>query len=96
MHRYTLSRNAMKSLRRIDKSRVGQIFAALDELAATENPAEHRNVKAMKGDWKGMHRLRIGSYRAIFAMNPDPEAGPGEKLLLLSVEVIGARGGIYG
>ena len=96
MHRYNLSRNAVKSLRRIDRSRVEQIFAALDELAATTNPAEHRNVKAMKGDWQGMHRLRIGSYRAIFAMNPDPKAKAEEKLLLLSVEVIGARGGIYG
>ena len=96
MHRYVLSRGAMKSLRRIPKDRVEQIFVALDELAATEHPAEHHNVKAMKGSWHGMHRLRIGSYRAVFASNPDPASPLDEKLLLISVEAIGKRGGIYG
>ncbi len=47
MHRYVLSRGAVKSMRPIPKPRVKQIFAALDELAATEKPTEHRNVKAM-------------------------------------------------
>ncbi|MCF6313122.1 MAG: hypothetical protein L3J39_11780 [Verrucomicrobiales bacterium] len=86
----------MKSMRRIPKPRVEQIMAAFDELVTAENPAEHRNVKAMKGDWQGMYRIRIGEYRAIFEMNPDPMAKDEDKLLLLSVEAVGIRGGIYG
>ncbi|WP_206018794.1 type II toxin-antitoxin system RelE family toxin [Rubritalea profundi] len=52
-------------------------------------------MKPMKGDWLGSYRLRIGGYRAIFGLNPDPEAKPEQKLLLISVAVIGSRGGIY-
>ena len=94
MHRCILSRGAMKSLRRIPKARVEQIMKAFDGLAATENLVEHRNVTAMKGDWLGLYRIRIGSYRAFFEVNPDPKATPQEKLLLLSIESIGSRGGI--
>ena len=96
MHRYVLSRGAVKSMRPIPKPRAKQIFAALDELAATEKPTEHRNVKAMKGNWSGMYRIRIGEYHAIFEISPDPDSKPEDKLLLLSVEAVGIRGGIYG
>lgn len=96
MHRYILSRGAIKSLRRTPKDRVDQIMRALDGLAATEKPIEHHNVTAMKGEWLGLYRIRIGSYRAVFTVNPDPDAVAESEILLLSVEAIGTRGGIYG
>lgn len=39
--------------------------------------------------------MRIGSYRAILAISPDPEAMPGAKVLLILVEAFGPRGDIY-
>ena len=96
MHRYQLSRAAMKSMRRIPKNRLKQIFHSLDDLAATEKPTEHHNVTVMKGEWLGMYRMRIGSYRAIFEVIPDPEIEDETQMLLISVESVGSRGSIYG
>lgn len=96
MHRYQLSRGAIKSMRRMPKDRVNQIFQSLDGLAATKKPTEHRNVTAMKGEWHGMYRLRIGSYRAIFEISPDPGVEGETEMLLISVESVGRRGSIYG
>jgi len=96
MHRYQLSRGAMKSMRRMPQNRVKQIFESLDGLAATKKPMEHRNVTAMKGEWNGMYRLRIGSYRAIFEIMPDPTAEATSQILLISVEAVGGRGSVYG
>jgi mRNA-degrading endonuclease RelE of RelBE toxin-antitoxin system len=95
MHKVIYTRTARRSLRRIAKDRVATIIGSINELASLEDPLTHQNVKAMKGDWLGSYRLRIGGYRAIFGLNPDPEAKPEQKLLLISVEVVGSRGGIY-
>jgi hypothetical protein len=57
MHRYILSRGAMKSLRRIPKARVEQIFEVFEELAEMKNPAEHHNTKEMKGSWRALRLL---------------------------------------
>ena len=83
-------------MRRIPKDRVKQIFKSLDDLAATKKPTEHRNVTAMKGEWNGMYRLRIGAYRAIFECISDPEIEHSSDILLISVEAVGGRGDIYG
>jgi len=99
MHRLEFSRRAMRSLRRIPQDRTRGIFAAFEELAALSDPTTHVNVKAMKGDWKGCLRIRIGSYRAIFQLADDPlsgsEADSVDKLLLITVLVVGPRGNIY-
>jgi mRNA-degrading endonuclease RelE of RelBE toxin-antitoxin system len=95
MHRLRYSRSAIRSMRKIAKSRTSQIMDALEALAEMENPTSHHNVKAMKGDWAGSWRMRIGSYRAIFKVNPDPEAVSSEKLLLINVAEVGSRGDIY-
>jgi mRNA-degrading endonuclease RelE of RelBE toxin-antitoxin system len=95
MHKVIYPRAASRSLRRIAKNRVAQIISSIDEMAGLENPVGHQNVKAMKAEWAGCYRLRIGDYRAIFEINPDPEVKPAEQLFLISVEVIGSRGSIY-
>jgi mRNA interferase RelE/StbE len=95
MHRLELTRRAIRAMRRIPQDRVRQIVGALEALAALPDPTTHQNVKAMKGDWEGSWRMRIGSYRAIFAIVPDPERGPDGGLLLILVEAVGPRGDIY-
>ncbi|GEM_PF-395033 len=77
MHRLELARRALRSLRRIPQDRARSIFAALDELAALPDPSTHP-VKAMKGDWKGCLRIRIGAYRAVFQLSDDPHRLEGE------------------
>lgn len=59
------------------------------------DPTLHQNLKAMKGGWKGNWRMRIGSYRAILTINPDPATGSDQRLLLILVEAVGPRGEIY-
>lgn len=95
MHRLEITRRALRSMRRIPKDRCAKIIIALEDLMTSEDPAAHQNVKAMKGDWTGFSRIRIGSYRAIFEVNPDPEAQEDDKLLLISVVAVGPRGDIY-
>ncbi|MCW1884380.1 type II toxin-antitoxin system RelE/ParE family toxin [Luteolibacter flavescens] len=95
MHRIELTRSAVRSLRRIPQDRVRQIFGAFEELAALPDPTSHQHVKAMKGDWAGSWRMRIGSYRAIFAIAPDPELAPGAGFLLILIQAVGPRGDIY-
>ncbi len=89
----------MRSLRRMPQDRARRILADLDELTSLPEPSTHPNVKAMKGDWRGCLRIRIGSYRAIFQLAHDPlagsEADPVDKLLLITVLVVGPRGDIY-
>lgn len=95
MHTVTYSKSATRALRRIQRNRAVQIVGAIKELATHETPALHPNVKQMKGDYKGFYRLRVGNYRAIFALDPDSNAAPDQKLLLISVSAIGTRQGIY-
>jgi mRNA-degrading endonuclease RelE of RelBE toxin-antitoxin system len=95
MHKVIYTRASRRSLRRIAKNRVAKIISSIDEMAELKSPSSHQNVKVMKAEWAGHYRLRIGSYRAIFALNEDPEAPLEEQLLLISIEAIGSRGGIY-
>jgi mRNA interferase RelE/StbE len=90
MHRVQFHRRAAKALRNLPADRQSQILQAIQDLAATPDPAVHHNVKAMKGQWEGRYRLRVGDYRVIFILLPD-ETG-----LTIFVTDIGPRGGIYG
>lgn len=70
-----------------------QIRAALNAVAALADLAESPNVRPMRGEWTGCHRLRVGAYRAIPRvvppeMPPDPDGA-------LDVLVIGPRGDVY-
>lgn len=93
MHRLEFTRRALQSMRPIPQDRVRQIIGALEELAAMTHPIPHRNLKAMKGDWEGSWRMRVGSYRVILSMQPDPAQAGG--VLLILVTAVGPRGDIY-
>lgn len=95
MHTVVYSRAARRGLRQVPRDRVAQIVGSIDELSTIANPATHQNVKRMKGEWDGFHRLRIGSYRAIFSLIADPDAKDQDRLLLITVEAVGSRQSIY-
>lgn len=95
MHKVTYSRKAVRSLCRIPQDRSAQIVGSINELATYENLTLHPKVKQMKGNYTGFYRIRAGDYRAIFALNPDLEAEPYKKLLLINVSAVGTRQGIY-
>jgi len=59
MHEVQLHRRAQRQLRRIPENRRSKVLASLHELAEMTNPASHLNVKQMKGEMAGYHRLRI-------------------------------------
>ena len=66
-----------------------KIKAAIAEAAALDDPGTHHNVSALSGDRSDTHRLRIGSYRAIFRLVNDEEPK------LLEVLQVGPRGDVY-
>ena len=81
--RVEFSRQAAKTLMRIDRATATRIRAKLAQLA--EDPASlANNVVAMKGG-DGLSRLRVGDWRVIFT----------ETLVIVSVVRIGPRGGVY-
>jgi len=53
--------SAAKSLARIDKAQRTRLIAAIDRLA--DNP--HAG-SALKGEFKGLRRLRVGNYRIVY------------------------------
>lgn len=56
--------SALRDYRKINNPFKDQIKTKIDELCNFIN--ETKNVKMLKGEFKGLFRLRIGDYRIIF------------------------------
>ena len=54
-------------LRAIDREAAVRILLALTQYGESGGG----DVKALGGQWQGHFRLRVGDYRAIFAISPD-------------------------
>ena len=52
-----------------DKALAKKISRCLQQLAQT--PLLHPNIKALKGDYAGDYRYRIGNYRVIYSVNEE-------------------------
>jgi mRNA interferase RelE/StbE len=52
-----------------DKALAKKISRCLQQLAQT--PLLHPNIKALKGDYAGDYRYRIGEYRVIYSVDED-------------------------
>ena len=89
MREIVYHRRAVRYLRRMPANRKEQVKAAIAEVAALDDPSAHQNVKPMKSDWEGCHRIRIGSYRAIYRLTEREE---GE---IMEVLQVGPRGDVY-
>jgi len=79
-----LTPDAKKDIRRLDSQIARRIMKKLLELAENVEKVEHY---ALKGELKGLFRLRIGDYRAIYLLKHE------ERLMV--VESIGHRSDIY-
>ena len=61
-----IKESATKELRRVAKSDRARIVAAIDRLAE----APHLGA-ALKGDMRGLRRLRVGDYRVVYEIRDD-------------------------
>lgn len=77
------SRDAVKTLCRIDRATAQRIRRKVD-LLAQDPDAQANNVRALKGG-TGLMRLRVGDWRVIYTAD----------LVVLLVMKIGPRGGAY-
>ncbi len=89
MYGIELHRRAEKYLLKMPRDRQIQVIAALEEVAALDQPELHTNAKILSGNYASWVRLRIGIYRAILQPREENE----EKILY--VDFIGPRGDSY-
>ena len=81
--RIEYSRDALRTLQRIDRANGERIVLKVEQLA--ERPETlGNNVRALKGPG-GLKRLRVGDWRVIFT----------ETLVVIAVERIAPRGSAY-
>lgn len=64
MFRVVLSASALKFLRKADPPVRRRLKQALVKLQ--DSPRDQPNVKALRGDYSGYFRLRVGDYRIVF------------------------------
>lgn len=83
--RLELTPRALKQLKKLDKPVAQRVLDELGKLEASEEPQGH--CKALTGNYSGLWRYRVGSYRVIL----DIDQGA---LVLLALEV-GHRSSIY-
>lgn len=81
--RISYSRDALRTLQRIDRVTGGRIVLKIEQLAERPEPLPS-NVRALKGPG-GLKRLRVGDWRVIFT----------ETLVVLAVQRIAPRGSAY-
>ena len=81
--RIEYSREALRSLQRIDRATSERIVLKVEQLAARPELLAN-NVRALKGPG-GLKRLRVGDWRVIFT----------ETLVVIAVERIAPRGSAY-
>jgi len=84
MFRIEISREAIRSLRRMPTNIARLIRAKIDDLAS-DPQARNNNVKKLIG--RPGYRLRVGDWRVIYDLD--------NALRILAVERIAPRGGAY-
>lgn len=63
-----LSSVSEKHFRKLDANLRKRLLNELRDLTQLEHPTKHPQVHALTGDLKKYFRLRVGSYRVIFAL----------------------------
>jgi mRNA interferase RelE/StbE len=66
MYEVLLHPDAQKVYINADKALAKKIARCLQQLE--QNPRFHPNIKALKGDFAGYYRYRIGDYRVIYSI----------------------------
>lgn len=65
-YRLSYKQSVTKDLRRIDKAQIPRILEALEKRLRSDPRAAG---KALAGEFQGLHRIRVGDYRAIYAVS---------------------------
>jgi mRNA interferase RelE/StbE len=82
-----VSSKAGKYFTKLSASTKNAVKAELTLLSSYESPLQHPDARPLLGPFKGMHRLRVGKYRVIFAVL--------EKQRIIAVVNIAPRGDVY-
>ncbi len=69
MYEVRLHPDAQKVYVNADKALAKKIARCLQQLE--QNPQSHPNIKALKGDYAGYYRYRIGDYRIIYSIEAE-------------------------
>jgi mRNA interferase RelE/StbE len=85
MFRIVVHRRAARYLARLPADERTRLKSRLAQLR--EQPKQGDDVRAMRGDWAGYWRLRIGSLRVIFWIDDGART--------VFVDHIGPRGDVY-
>jgi mRNA interferase RelE/StbE len=69
MYEVLLHPDAQEIYEKADKALAKKIARCLEQLEKT--PLLHPNIKALKGDFAGYYRYRIGDYRVIYSVEEE-------------------------
>lgn len=69
MYEVLLHPDAQEIYEKADKALAQKIARCLEQLEQT--PLLHPNIKALKGDYLGYYRYRIGDYRVIYSVEDE-------------------------
>ncbi len=67
MYKVFLHPDAQKVYVNADKALAKKIARCLQQLE--QNPRSHTNIKALKGEYAGYYRYRIGDYRVMYSVD---------------------------
>jgi mRNA interferase RelE/StbE len=69
MYEVLLHPDAQKVYANADQALAKKIARCFQQIEQT--PRSHPNIKALKGDYKGLYRYRVGDYRIIYSIEDD-------------------------
>ena len=69
MYEVLLHPDAQNVYANADKALAKKIARCLQQLE--QNPRTHSNIKALKGDFAGLYRYRMGDYRVIYSIEDE-------------------------
>lgn len=81
--RIDYSRDALRTLHRIDRATAERIVLKIEQLAVSPEPLAN-NIRPLKGPG-GLKRLRVGDWRVIYT----------ESLVVIAISRIAPRGSAY-
>ncbi|MGF1519155.1 MAG: type II toxin-antitoxin system RelE/ParE family toxin [Nodosilinea sp.] len=69
MYKVRLTKRAAQFYRTAETSLARRLVRAFEALE--QNPRQHPNIKALKGELAGRHRYRVGDYRVVYRIDDD-------------------------
>ena len=85
MYRVLLSSEATKVYRKANTALAKKLARCFERIE--ESPRFHPNIKALKGDYSGYYRYRVGDYRVVYSID--------ESTKIVNIIVIAHRSRVY-